>query len=75
MNWNERMSTQIVVGKSYKNRDGVIMDIVEKITENDYLVTNKDGAYNDREFGNGYIVTKYGGFGSYPNHRDLINPI
>ena len=75
MEWHERMKTEIQVGKSYKNRDGLIMDVVEKITDNDFHVTNKDGVYNHGDYGNGYIVNKIGGFGSYPNHRDLIEVV
>lgn len=75
MEINERMKTEIQVGESYKNRDGVIMDVVEKLTDNDYAVTNKDGAYNYGEYGNGYVVTKFGGFGICHNHMDLIELI
>ena len=68
----ERMKTQIQVGKSYKNRNGFVMNVIEKLTDNDYLVTNKEGVYDHGDFGNGYIVTKFGGFGNCPNQRDLI---
>jgi hypothetical protein len=71
--WYERMKTKIEVGKSYQNRSGVIMDVVEMIDENNYHVTNKNGVYNAGEYGNGYIVTKFGGFGNYPNPRDLVD--
>lgn len=75
MEWYERMKTEIQVGKSYKNRDGLVMDVVEKLSDNDYHVTNKDGAYNHGDYGNGYIVNKIGGFGNYPNNRDLIEVV
>ena len=69
------MKVEIQVGKSYKNRDGLIMDVIEKKTENHFHVTNKDGAYNHGEYGNGYIVNKFGGFGNYPNQRDIIEVV
>lgn len=75
MEWYERMKTEIQVGKSYKNRDGLIMDVVERKTDNDFLVTNKNGFYDHGEYGNGYVVNKFGGFGSYPNRRDLIEEV
>ena len=71
----ERMKTEIQVGKSYKNRDGVVMDVVEKLSDNHFHVTNKDGVYNHGEYGNGYIVNKIGGFGNCPNHRDLTEVV
>ena len=75
MKWCERMKIEIKVDKSYLNRDGIIMDVIEKLTDNDYHVTNKHGIYSYPKYVNGYIVTKFGGFGDYPNHRDLIKII
>lgn len=75
MEWYERMKTEIQVGKSYKNRNGLVMDVVEKLSDNDFHVTNKDGVYNHGDYGNGYVVNRIGGFGNYPNHRDLIEVV
>lgn len=37
MEWHERMKTKIEVGKKYKNRDGVIMTVIdEKPIESNY---------------------------------------
>ena len=76
MEWHERMNHPIEVGKTYKNREGIAMTVVDKITENEFHVINKEGLYHYTDggidYGNGYIVNKFGGFGGYPNHLDLI---
>jgi hypothetical protein len=71
----ERMKTKIEIGKSYLNREGIIMDVIKQVDYNSFLVTNKNGNYNYDDYGNGYIVTMFGGFGNTPNYRDLINMV
>jgi Xaa-Pro aminopeptidase len=72
----ETNNIPIEVGMTYKNREGVEMTVIEKITENEYHVVNKEGLYHYKhggvDYGNGYIVTKFGCFVTYPNPFDLI---
>jgi hypothetical protein len=69
------MKIELKVGETYINREGVEMKVMEKLPTNEFIVQNDKGIYCVKDFydyGNGYIVNLSGGFGEYPNHRDLI---
>ena len=75
MEWHERMKTELIVGETYINREGVEMKVIVKLPTNEFLVQNDKGVYHVKDFydyGNGYIVNPNGSFGEYPNPRDLI---
>lgn len=81
MEWHERMKTKIEVGKKYKNRDGVIMTVIdEKPIESNYrerfwVVDETKNRYYYPEYTDGYAVNDFGGFGYYPSSRDLVEKI
>ena len=71
MKWHERMKTKIEIGKKYKTRDGLIVEVVDYQTNNieiKYVVKDLSGKSWLKE----YMVTEFGGFGIYPNHYDLV---
>lgn len=75
MEWHERMKTELIVGKTYINREGVEMKVIEKLPTSEFHVQNDKGLYHFVDFydyGNGYIVNLNGSFGEYPNPRDLV---
>ena len=67
MNWNERMHTILIVGSKYKTRDNRIAEVIKKINDNNYEIIIKPNKY--------LVVNKFGGFGNYPNHNDLVSKI
>ena len=75
------MKTKIEVGKKYRNRQGVIMTVIEeKPIELNYrerfvVVDETKERYYYPEYVDGYVVNDFGGFGSYPNNRDLIEVV
>lgn len=81
MEWFERMKTKIEVGKKYKNREGVVMSVIEEYpTELNYrerfhAVDETKNRYYYPEYTDGYAVNDFGGFGNYPNSRDLVSAL
>jgi hypothetical protein len=71
MPWNERMKTEIQIGKYYKNRNDITVKVIGKVDDK-FHVMNEGGTYDHSEYGNGYLVDRFGGFGNYPNPYDLI---
>ncbi len=70
----KRLNTIIKVGEKYLNRFGFEMHVIKQI-KNQFLVTNPNGIYNARDYGNGYFVNLNGGFGNTQNGRDLIKKL
>lgn len=70
----KRMYTTIQVGEKYLNRYGVEIHVIEK-RKDSFLVTNPNGIYDARDYGNGYFVNSNGGCGHTPNYRDLVKKI
>ena len=81
MEWYERMKTKIELGKKYKNRDGVIMTVVKEhpidsgYRERFWVVDETKNRYYYPEYTDGYMVNDFGGFGIYPNVRDLVEVV
>ena len=81
MEWYERMKTKIEVGKKYKNRKGVIMTVIDEkpiesnYRERFYVVDETKNRYYYPEYTDGYAVSDFGGFGTYPNQRDLVEVV
>jgi len=71
MHWSDRMKTKINVGEKYLTRNGTQVEVLEKLSENDFQIKS----LNEKSFLKHYIVNSNGGFGNYPNHHDLINKI
>ena len=71
MKWNERLQTKITVGQKYLNRNGKTV-IVKQALEGCFLVDTENGFYSYPGYTNGYVVTEFGAFGSYPNGMDLV---
>ncbi len=75
------MKTKIEVGKKYKNRDGVVMSVVEEYPiesnyrERFWVVDETKNRYYYPEYTDGYAVNDFGGFGTYPNQRDLVEEL
>ena len=81
MEWNERMKSKIEVGKKYKNRNGIIMTVVKEYPvelnyrERFWVVDETKNCYYYPEYTDGYAVNDFGGFGIYPNQRDLVEVV
>ena len=81
MEWCERMKTKIEVGKKYKNRDGVVMIVIEEhpiesnYRERFWVIDETKNSYYYPGYTNGYAVNDFGGFGTYPNKRDLVEVV
>ena len=74
MNWDERLNTPIKVGETYKTRDNKIVIILKKQQDN-FLVKNTNPSKFNTSYLKEYFVNKFGGFGNYPNHYDLIKKL
>jgi hypothetical protein len=81
MGWDKRLKTKIEIGKKYKNGKGVIMTVIEENpdeTDRRYRFIVKDETnrcYYHPGYTDGYYVNEFGGFGIYPNVRDLVELI
>ena len=75
MHWNERMKTEIKLGNTYETRNGYKVKVVAKLNDNNFEVNRI--IRSEIRWGHleEYIVNKFGGFGNYPNHYDLIRRI
>ena len=79
--WHERMKTKIEVGKKYKNREGIVMSVVEEhpiesnYRERFWVVDKTKNHYYYPKYTDGYAVNDFGGFGTYPNQRDLVEVV
>ena len=71
MKWNERLQTPIKIGETYKTRDNKTVIVLSK-RQDEFLVKN---VKSNTSFLKEYFVNKFGGFGNYPNHYDLIKLI
>ena len=82
MEWYERMKTKIEVGKvrNTKNRDGVVMSVVEghpiesNYRERFWVIYETPNRHYP-EYTDGYVVNDFGGFGTYPNKRGLVEVV
>jgi len=72
MHWSERLKTVIKLDEQYLTRNGVKVKIIDKRTDNKgtdfYEVIVISGYSYLKE----YMVNKFGGFGIYANHYDLV---
>ena len=68
-----RMKTVIVVGETYSNRRGNKWKVIKQQGSNFEIhkLPPKNG-FVDINTTKKLIVGKYGGFGNYPNHYDLV---
>ena len=78
----ERLSTLLIIGNYYKDREGLIFRIVSELDhsvyrEQDYFIGECVSRVisNDTYHDNSRVYTKYGGYGITPNYRDLIELI
>jgi hypothetical protein len=74
MHWSERMKTKIEVGKTYENRNGAKWRVVSELKDEQFE-THKlppPKGFVDISTTKELVVNKYGGFGNYPNHFDLV---
>ena len=74
MHWSERMKTEIKVGETYKKRDGNITKVVAK-RQDKFEVKDINVPKIQDDYLRNYYVSRFGGFGNYPNNLDLVKRV